>query len=51
MKGSNNNNSFPDFKTALLYASNGMKVPLLNWLNHSQIYKKYGKKTLISDFF
>lgn len=50
LKGSNNN-SFPDFKMALLYASNGMKVPLLNWLNHSQIYKNYGKKTLISDFF
>jgi DNA repair protein NreA len=50
-KGSNNNNSFPDFKTALLHASNGMKVPLLNWLSHSEIYKNYGKKTLISDFF
>jgi DNA repair protein NreA len=50
LKGSNNN-SFPDFKTALLYASNEMKVPLLRWLNRSQIYKNYGKKTLISDFF
>jgi DNA repair protein NreA len=43
--------SFSDFKTALLYASNGMRVPLLNWLSHSEIYKNYGKKTLISDFF
>jgi hypothetical protein len=44
-------NSFSDFKTALLYASNGMRIPLLNWLNQSEIYKSYGKKTLISDFF
>jgi hypothetical protein len=44
-------NSFSDFKTALLYASNGMRVSLLNWLSHSEIYKNYGKKTLISDFF
>ena len=44
-------NSFSNFKTALLYASNGMRVPLLNWLSHSEIYKNYGKKTLISDFF
>ena len=44
-------NSFSDFKTALLYASNGMRIPLLNWLNQSKIYKSYGKKTLISDFF
>lgn len=48
---SSNSNSFSDFKTALLYASNGMRVPLLNWLSHSEIYKNYGKKTLISDFF
>ncbi len=47
-KGSN---SFSDFKTALLHASNGMRVPLLNWLSHSEIYKNYGKKKLISDFF
>ena len=48
---SSNSNSFSDFKTALLYASNGMRVPILNWLSHSEIYKNYGKKTLISDFF
>jgi hypothetical protein len=48
---SSNSNSFSDFKTALLYASNGMRVPLFNWLNHSEIYKNYGRKTLISDFF
>ncbi len=43
--------SFSDFRKALLYASKGMKVPLLNWVRHSEIYKNYGKKTLISDFF
>jgi hypothetical protein len=48
---STKDSSFSDFKTALLYASNGMRVPLLNWLSHSEIYKNYGKKTLISDFF
>jgi hypothetical protein len=46
-----NTNSFSDFKKALLYASKGMTVPLLDWLRHSEIYKNYGKKTLISDFF
>ena len=50
-KKDNSSNSFSDFKMALLYASNGMRVPLLNWLSHSEIYKNYGKKTLISDFF
>jgi len=49
--GSNKIESFSDFRTALVKASNGMRVPLLNWLSHSEIYKKYGKKTLISDFF
>jgi DNA repair protein NreA len=44
-------NSFSDFRKALLYACKGMNVPLLNWLRHSEIYKNYGKKTLISDFF
>jgi hypothetical protein len=44
-------NSFSDFRQALLYASKGMTVPLLDWLRHSEIYKNYGKKTLISDFF
>jgi DNA repair protein NreA len=44
-------NSFSDFRKALLYASKGMTVPLLDWLRHSEIYKNYGKKTLISDFF
>jgi len=48
---SKKSNSFSDFKTALMYASNGMRVPLLNWLSQSKIYKNYGKKTLISDFF
>lgn len=48
---SSKGNSFSDFKMALLYASNGMRVPLLNWLSQSIIYKNYGKKTLISDFF
>jgi DNA repair protein NreA len=43
--------SFSDFKTALMYACQGMKVPLLKWLGHSEIYKNYGKKTLLSDFF
>jgi hypothetical protein len=43
--------SFSDFKKALLYASKGMTVPLVEWINHSEIYKTYGKKTLISDFF
>ena len=42
---------FLDFKKALLYASKGMTVPLLEWVKHSEIYKTYGKKTLISDFF
>jgi hypothetical protein len=44
-------NIFSDFREALLYASKGMTVPLLDWLRHSEIYKNYGKKTLISDFF
>jgi len=44
-------NSFSDFRKALLYASKGMTVPLLDWLRHSETYKNYGKKTLISDFF
>ena len=44
-------NYFSDFREALLYASNGMTVPLLDWLRHSELYKNYGKKTLISDFF
>jgi hypothetical protein len=43
--------SFSDFKKALLYASKGMTVPLIEWVKHSEIYKTYGKKTLISDFF
>ena len=43
--------SFSNFKKALLYASKGMTVPLLEWVKHSEIYKTYGKKTLISDFF
>jgi len=43
--------SFSDFKKALLYASKGMTVPLVEWVKHSEIYKTYGKKTLISDFF
>jgi hypothetical protein len=43
--------SFSDFRKALLCACKGMNVPLLNWLRHSEIYKNYGKKTLISDFF
>jgi hypothetical protein len=47
----NTSNSFSDFRKALLYASKGMTVPLLDWLRHSEIYKNYGKKTLISDFF
>ena len=48
---SNKAEYFSDFKTALLHASNGMRVPLLNWLGHSEIYRNYGRKTLISDFF
>jgi hypothetical protein len=44
-------NSFLDFRKTLLYACQGMTVPLLDWLRHSEIYKNYGKKTLISDFF
>jgi hypothetical protein len=48
---SNKVESFSDFRTTLLNASNGMRVPLLNWLGQSEIYKNYGKKTLISDFF
>jgi hypothetical protein len=51
LRSKTGSNSFSDFKTALLYASNGMRVPLFNWLNHSEIYKNYGRKTLISDFF
>jgi hypothetical protein len=47
----NTTNTFSDFRKALLYASKEMTVPLLNWLKHSEIYKNYGKKTLISDFF
>lgn len=43
--------SFSDFKTALHYASHGLRVPFLNWLGQSEIYKNYEKKTLISDFF
>ena len=46
-----NTNSFSDFKKSLLYASKEMTVPLLEWLRHSEIYKNYRKKTLISDFF
>jgi hypothetical protein len=48
---SSNTNSFSDFKKALLYASKGLTVPLVEWIRHSEIYKNYGKKTLISDFF
>ena len=44
-------NSFSDFRKALVYASKAMTVPLLDWLKHSEMYKNYGKKTLISDFF
>jgi hypothetical protein len=51
LRSTKDSSSFSDFKTALLYASNGMRVPLLNWLSKSEIYKNYGKKTLISDFF
>jgi hypothetical protein len=47
----NTANSFSDFQKALLYASQTMIVPLLDWLKHSEMYKNYGKKTLISDFF
>jgi hypothetical protein len=43
--------TFSDFRKALLYASKGMTVPILDWLKHSIIYKNHGKKTLISDFF
>ncbi len=43
--------TFSDFTKALLYASKGMTVPLVEWVKHSEIYKTYGKKTLISDFF
>ncbi|HJT85448.1 MAG TPA: hypothetical protein VJ697_13290 [Nitrososphaeraceae archaeon] len=42
---------FSDFNIALQYATNGLRVPLLNWLGQSEIYKNYGRKTLISDFF
>ena len=44
-------NSFSEFKKSLLYASKEMTVPLIEWLRHSEIYKNYGKKKLISDFF
>jgi hypothetical protein len=47
----NTANSFSDFRKALVYASQAMRVPLLDWLKHSEMYKNYGKKTLISDFF
>ncbi|HEX6671876.1 MAG TPA: hypothetical protein VF084_06555 [Nitrososphaeraceae archaeon] len=47
----NTANSFSDFQKALVYASQAMRVPLLDWLKHSEMYKNYGKKTLISDFF
>ena len=50
-KQANATNSFPDFRKALVYASKAMTVPLLDWLNHSEMYQNYGKKTLISDFF
>ena len=43
--------TFSDFRKALLYASKEMTVPLVEWIRHSEIYKNYGKKTLISDFF
>ena len=43
--------SFSDFRKALVYASKEMRVPLLDWLKQSEMYKNYGKKTLISDFF
>ena len=48
---STSTSSFSDFRKALLYACQGMTVPLLDWLRHSEIYKNYGKKTLISDYF
>jgi len=51
MKQNTTTNSFSDFRKALLYASKGLTVPLLDWLRHSDIYKNYGKKTLISDYF
>ena len=50
-KQANTTNSFSDFRKALVYASKAMRVPLLDWLKHSEMYKNYGKKTLISDFF
>lgn len=50
-KQSINTKSFSDFKQALIYASKAMTIPLYDWLKHSGMYKNYGKKTLISDFF
>ena len=50
-KQDNTAKSFSDFQKALVYASKAMRVPLLDWLKHSEMYKNYGKKTLISDFF
>jgi hypothetical protein len=50
-KQANTTTSFSDFQNALVYASKAMRVPLLDWLKHSEMYKNYGKKTLISDFF
>ena len=43
--------TFSNLRKALLYACKEMTVPLLDWLKYSIIYKNYGKKTLISDFF
>ncbi|HEY6589034.1 MAG TPA: hypothetical protein VIY98_12135, partial [Nitrososphaeraceae archaeon] len=51
IKQANTTTSFSDFRKALVYASKAMRVPLLDWLKHSEMYKNYGKKTLISDFF
>ena len=51
IKQANTTTSFSDFRKALVYASKAMRVPLLDWLKHSEMYKNYGKKTFISDFF
>lgn len=51
LRSSKNTHSFSDLKNALAYACKEMIVPLLRWLDQSEIYKNYGKKILLSDFF
>jgi hypothetical protein len=40
-----------DFQTALICSSNGLQVPLTDWIKKSNFYRNYDKQILISRFF